>query len=460
MSNRQAGAHALRRDAGLPSDRLQLMRSMAAMPVADQLERIKPSMPLQRLAVQKEEDKPRGTVYVGINTGAEKELGALEDSMNGAEGLALKGVMDDPNSEGANGLDGVADLEDPYAIGNEAALAKSMGIAETDELFAQVVEWLEESGPVIKDTVAGVINAFLGAQRGEYSLSRLVLSGHSDGDSIFGEAETAGGYEIVEMLRHARMLFPGVFPEVEDVMLSACFCGHPALVAEFVDLFPNLETVWAYANFSPSAKSGGSLKDLAKWEKATRGEGGLTEGSGRPYQVLWRKGDAAKKVPPLGDAVATAEAWIADNWDAYYTGARNGDDDEHRDFYRVLQRITYHPDLDESQRVLWKSRRDVTLRLRKFGYVSYNYFSENAETLTIVFGSERYLELNYGVYRAELPDLIAELSALVSDVESGGAAPDGAATETWLPVARAVLAFLEGPLTTLDPEHIPVWWCG
>lgn len=130
-----------------------------------------------------------------------------------------------------------------------------------------------------RDELAGLAAAFAVAEEGGDLPSRLVLSGHCTGTSIWDGAQKLGELRFADVMALADLM-PRAAAQIEDIMLSACSSGFDrdddvmtVSLRAWREHFPNLKTVWGYGGerdaHSPTA--GAALLHLDAWERATRG---------------------------------------------------------------------------------------------------------------------------------------------------------------------------------------------
>ena len=125
-----------------------------------------------------------------------------------------------------------------------------------------------------RDEMAGFVDVLQGVESGERTMDRLVMSGHSTGEWVYGEQEGNPGVTFAQMAQLMGQ-FPKAQAGVEDFMLSACHTleKQPHLDnrsgEQYQDIFPNVESVWGYNGFSPSWKQG-SVQHVKKWLEASQ----------------------------------------------------------------------------------------------------------------------------------------------------------------------------------------------
>lgn len=226
-------------------------------------------------------------LYLGVNTQGDQEsheAGKLRRTVR----APLRHIIPHGERDRALGADhvrlpdrSILDLGDfdqvktfANALGLEAHMARAV---------ADVIHAAPAGG---KDELAGLAVVWSAAERGHPIPGRLVLSGHSVGDSIFDGAGELGWVRFADVFALARAM-PQAAAQIEDVMLSACNTGHRTTsnpeptpfervsIDAWREHFPQLKTVWAYAGERDSHSPTGevALKHIEAWEKATRGGG-------------------------------------------------------------------------------------------------------------------------------------------------------------------------------------------
>lgn len=231
-----------------------------------------------------------GVLYVGMNathSQCDREAALLARTGPGARrsiGHSERDVELGPDrvrlpSEGREGDSAVVDLATPEGA---HAFVDTLGISE--ETATALVSILVEALPGSRDELGALASVFARGERGEDVPSRLVLSGHCTGESVYDGSGVLGALRFADVLSLARAM-PRAAAQIEDVMLSACNSGHENLPAGMApagvaigawrESFPNLKTVWAYAGAedakSRSPTGDAALKHIEAWELATRG---------------------------------------------------------------------------------------------------------------------------------------------------------------------------------------------
>lgn len=124
----------------------------------------------------------------------------------------------------------------------------------------------------MRDEMAGFVRVLQQVEQGQTRMDRLVLSGHSFGDSVW--SGVSGNSLSFEQLGELMQHFPEAQGGVEDLMLSACHTLEEDYGTDdgqqYKDIFPELSTVWGYDGYSPNHKQG-SPRHIRAWERASRG---------------------------------------------------------------------------------------------------------------------------------------------------------------------------------------------
>lgn len=240
-------------------------------------------------SVQRDEQKPdvitgadkaprrRTTGFLGLNPGADKESAKLKKATS-------ENVLESFN-------DPVAEArfkQDPEIFDFVDELGISIGDFAR---WNRATDVLLQANKHLREQLAEIMRWFNKAERGDITLDRLVLSGHSNGVELWGESqvgrESQPGTMLIDRdLAGIAAVFPKAAAQVEDIMFSACFSINAVLLV--IKVFPNLRTAWSYSNFSPDVKQG-SPEHVAEFTRATEGSGTLKKSNRRGSSALWTK---------------------------------------------------------------------------------------------------------------------------------------------------------------------------
>jgi hypothetical protein len=240
---------------------------------------------------------PEGVVYLGLNDRARGTESKVFNGMENAtviEGHGADSEMQGKimSADGKTALD-LSNDEDVTRFLRESGVGALRTDAdgkplETDEQAAARLASLQtffvgevgEDGartgglPTdMRDEMAGFVQTLQSVEQGETRMDRLVISGHSFGNSVF--SDSTGNDMSFEQLGDLMKHFPEAQGGVEDLMLSACHTlekGYGTDGGEqYKEIFPELNTAWAYNGFSPSFEQGSS-SHIRNWERASRGD--------------------------------------------------------------------------------------------------------------------------------------------------------------------------------------------
>lgn len=382
----------------------------------------------QRLAV----------AYLGMNAAsADREATALS-----ATGAAVTRIESTPG-DGSVVLDGrTHDLA--TAAGARAfvgALAARTALGPAERLALERAFAAGEGDDALvgaRDELARLAIAW--ATAGSATPPRWVLSGHSLGADVHGE--DALPFRSIRELGRA---FPSAAAAIESLHFAGCFTGGQidALDA-WREVFPNLQSAWGYAGFSPEAP----VHHLAAWEGATRA-GSHRFGVMPQGVVTWSANDGVRDAAASADLAAGR--WFADHhYPSLFAGERRVEtpsDPVAMRAYAFYRRISTRADVTPEGRALAKARADELLRIRFYQSSVRRAFAERyAEELASGYRSVGHAPPELA--RMSRRDALAETARFRALAEG---TPPGSA-------ARAAYARLTA-LAELDPRVVLARWC-
>lgn len=309
-----------------------------------------------------EATNPDAVVVVGLTDASRAEAARLR------ERGPVRYVGD--STRGDVAVDGKGVLRELRTEAGRAAFVRSLGLPSG--VATEVAAVLERADPSVRRELAALAREWSGAYRGRAIPTRLMVSGHGDGVRFFEQNQDE--LRADDLLGLARAM-PRAARQIRHVHLAACQHGYASRMQPYVDAFPNLESVWGYAGFSPSGPP--AHEHQARWERDTR------DGTPDRARVRGLRRDASAAVwtrargwegttlPPLStlhERAGASRAMLA----AMQEGRQplgdpgRGPLAEH---YGVLQQMTAHHDFadqSEAYRAHWRGQRDVVLRLRFF----------------------------------------------------------------------------------------------
>ena len=315
------------------------------------------------------------TGFLGMNPMAGKEAKSLKDASREEVLVSLN----DPAAE--------KKLRDNPAVFD--FVSDELGIEPfTDfERWDKATDILLNADPHLREQLADLMRWFNRAENGDIVLDRLVLSGHSNGVELWGEAaadaESKPGTMVVDRdLRSLTNAFPKAAAQVADVMFSACFSINA--VELVIKMFPNLKSCWAYSSFSPDV-AGGSGAHIATWSKATEGEATLEKRDKRGSSAMWTREKGYIVGDPTAAAVGPLFAAAVGAWRESAEPMYRGDKDVPKSVldpvYEKLQSLLAHPGANDDQRKAASVARDVVLRLRFWTVVRERFGKEYGSQL-------------------------------------------------------------------------------
>jgi hypothetical protein len=381
------------------------------------------------------------TGYVGMNPDASKEIGALK----GASREAVRTTTGDAKLEQR--------LKD--ATGIPDYVSRDLGIdAGQGDRYQKAIDALTACDPVARDTLGELMRWMNQAEQGQISLDRLVLSGHSNGFQFWGDSERRNapqhpGTLIIERdLGNVTALFPGAAGQVRSIMFSAC--ETVGAVETVIRLFPNLDSVWAYAGFSPDIGQG-SPAHIQTWARATEGAKTPAKDAARGSAAIWTKKDGFIVNDPGAGSVETAYtqamAGFVGVGNPMIRGERPIEEASLNELYERLHRVIAHPAATKDQKETMTQLMEVILRLRHWDKVRARFAATYGPELVEAY---RQIELTAPDWASiSRKALTAHLEALDKAYESH---PDATAAHD------TIERLVHRGLARLDPEVIPPDW--
>jgi hypothetical protein len=388
-------------------------------------------------------EPPSKTLYLGMNPGSRGEAKALRGMLKDR----MTAALNDPTLE--------------KTLQTEEGMAKWLA-SELPTLLASPLQLffayttLLNTQPAARDQMAQVIKMFHAAERGDFRLERIVLSGHSNGVELWGDAEKnfdPGKFLLDEDLSRLTATFRKAAGQVEDVMFSACYTVSS--VELVVRLFPNVRTVWAYAGASPAAGAGAE-QHIAKWEKETRGDRTLDARDGVGKSALWTR-EAAETSPDKSGFIRNdpAKADMKQLKQAFYGLSRDAREQLRgekpinmnilNNAYFYVQMMLAHPELKADDREILKQWMDGLLRLRHYEKVCENFARTYASEIKSAYAAIGRPAPNFA--RLARPMLAGEVARF-----------EEALNDTPNAEAQAFYDKILRPFWKLDATLIPSTW--
>lgn len=339
--------------------------------------------------------------------------------------------------------------------GGRVAFVKTLGLPKSQS--DEIVTILKRSGDDTRDELAQLAKIWAEGEKGGKVPGRMVLSGHSVGDVLWGEegkgkSKFENGWLSRADFTALAKAMPKAAAQVQDIAISACFCGGEENLMKWKEGFPNAKTVTAYDGFSPSGKNAaGSQKSLKKWEKLTRGDVEALKPEQFKGTAKWkdmatwsvkhgylRAGGLEKPEIVQGRIDAFKKDERADFMSGKKTSAT-----ALRAYYTDLQNLAARPATSAADKVALQEEIGVMLRLRHHGGVNEKFQTKNKAELTAGYDALGLKAPNYSkLSRAETVKAIDDFGAAVAKL--GAAAPAE---------AQKALALLKA-LKVLDPKTI------
>jgi hypothetical protein len=228
----------------------------------------------------------------------------------------------------------------------------------------------DRGSPGSLEVLGGIAQVWAAAERGEAAApSRLLITGHHVGRGVLGKGDPLEWRDLHELAK----AMPVAAAQVKDLNVSGCYTGGQHLRRTYQDIFPNLETVYAYTLQAPSTHRGALLQQKA-WEEQTRGPG---SSPGDTLTNLHKRGADGLR---SAEFYATSEPSVSRPWqplhDAlkewegrcqrYLSGdltPRHAHDSELRGYYNQVQELLQQTGVPPQERANWEKRRDKVIAI-------------------------------------------------------------------------------------------------
>ncbi|MCH2023782.1 MAG: hypothetical protein MK207_15000 [Saprospiraceae bacterium] len=208
--------------------------------------------------------KSEHVMYLGMRgVSRKREAAVVTQTVGSKNATIIEGSVEE------NKIDVEGELVDlETSDGLDAFLDSLVNVNEAEKvILKEVIENIRNNA---RDEVCNFVRQMNEAENGKKLFKRLVLSGHSDGWYIVGD-DNEGSYTFKDIANIGKV-FSNAFKQVEDLQIAGCNTGQEAKLDQHLKMFPNLKTIWAYADFSPSPDTG-SKYHIKKWLKGTEGRG-------------------------------------------------------------------------------------------------------------------------------------------------------------------------------------------
>jgi hypothetical protein len=155
------------------------------------------------------------------------------------------------------------DLTTPDGI---AAFAN--GLPLNGEQVDVIEKLLTDQRSANRDDLAHVISVYANTETDNADrLSRVILSGHSWGESVYNE-DVKGAIEFKALITLAD-LFPKAASQTKHLLVLACLAGEEDVIKNvYQKAFPNLQTFWGWTR-ATCPTGAGAAAALEKWTKLT-----------------------------------------------------------------------------------------------------------------------------------------------------------------------------------------------
>jgi len=377
---------------------------------------------------------PVGNIlYVGMNN-ADPEIARLAGRYRSGSPVSVT-VVRATAEEKAAAIGGSATFDLTTKAGRDALAAALTPDAAKQPKLAAIFKRADKED---RDDLAHVAKVYSDTESdGKDRMTRVVLSGHSGGQEVFGISGEIRFDALVDLAD----VFPRAANQVKHLMVAGCHTGDEGTILDFyVKAYPSLLTVWAWWDVCPTGT--GAANAIEKWAGLTehgetalpRQGGGIATWSGGRYQG---SPSGAASVAAVLASIQADDARFGE----YFDGTR-ADPSPHggwlEAYYDRVLAAAARPDVTGVDHVGMNTRRQQALRLRFWPDLAKNFWAKHGPVITKGYGTGAVP--NYpNLSRKDALKAISDFAAI-----STAADPDKA----------AAAALLDG-LKNLDPVLIP-----
>jgi hypothetical protein len=400
-------------------------------------------------------DRQNDVLFVGMNKYTDNETKGLK--ANGAKVTVVKDTKADDTV-----TTGTGKAKKTYNLATDAGrkdFVATLGLSAAQS--GQIEKVLKDASTDTRDELAQIAQVWAEGEKGGKVPGRLVLSGHSGGGSIWGnESGFTNGYLNRQSITDLAKAMPKAAAQVQDVAISACYCGGESTIMNWKEGFPNAKTVLAYHDKSPSGKDGGSTSHLKRWEKLTRGDkdalkpeqfDGLTKAEN---VATWsvKHGYLTPGAQEKPEIVRQRITDFQTQYAKYFSGETpppTREPNPLRSYYRDLQDLNGRTDTPAAEKAKLQGQIAQTIRLLKYEGIKGSFQKE--------YGAD--VKAGFEAAGLKAPDL-SKLSrkdalAQLATLEKAAAGKSSVPAET-----KKALELLQKGLRDLDPSLIPDNWIG
>lgn len=256
-----------------------------------------------------------------------------------------------------------------------AALGTKYGLAP--DAVTKLSALLDATEPAARDELARIALAIAPGEKGAQIPSRLVLSGHSSGDNLYGR-----DHLLLASIRTLGEVLPRAAKQIEDIHFSACMTSAQVYTQqEWTAVFPNLKTMWGYSQIAPGAPVG----HLQTWEVATRGRASSDPRHGIKGVTTWSERDGIRSAKTLAD-LRKEQIGADASYDGLLAGRYLHGPDATK-AYETYRELSKHPGVPAGEQPLLKHRAEALLRLRHYPQITTHLVAEHGRTIAAAYES-------------------------------------------------------------------------
>ena len=237
-------------------------------------------------------------------------------------------------------------------------------------------------------------------------------------------------------------------------MLSACNTFARAYIDRYRKIFPNLQTFWAYAGFSPDAKQG-SIRHIKLWDRQTRGDRKKIRRVGQNSATWSSKGGISEAPLPSYKTLKGEVDALEGEFSTYFSGiaeVSNPHSGPLTQYYVAVQRLLRSPSIPAADRTSYTYKKNVTVRLRYYAKVRKAFAGHHKGLIDAAFKEIGVINPDFrkigSLTRAQANTLVFKLKETVD------------ASKTPCPNAKKLYDEVANGLWELKSSKVPFNWIG
>ncbi|HET9281859.1 MAG TPA: DUF4157 domain-containing protein [Candidatus Angelobacter sp.] len=345
-------------------------------------------------------------LYIGMSKNAALEATSLQTAYHGKPVTVTAVTLSDTESKTKTIATGSATFDLTSDDGIKKFVA-ALPLSDKQQVES-VTEILKKAPNVSRDDWAHVIAVYAQTESdGKDRMSRVILSGHSGGQSIYSK-ENKGEIEF-SILAGLSAIFLSAAAQTKHLMVAACFAGDEDILLQYYQkAFPNLKTFAGWTFFSPTDAQG--AKEVTGWSHTTDVDP-ATLPAPKTGEATWEQGTyhgANPKESPA-DTIASLKLQEQTVFDDYFTGAKVSQDftGEVPVYYQRALAAANRRDITGSDHDYAQTQANRAFRIRKWKQQAAGFWGKYKTTIQKGYGTAKAPDYAHLSRKAALDQIAA-----------------------------------------------------